>query len=308
MEFSERIGAAKRTVQFQTITDRLKNRLWNIAYRMFWEDMQSGEYTRSAYRGKLLIELGADFFALPQDEIQGFVKNAYFQIKVLALNLEWARFYDLLEFFAVKTRGSEFFARSCNDILKEELSGYRFVGLQLAPITSSEEIASVEDAIAQSGPFAPASTHISTALARLADRPQPDSRNSIKESISGVEAVCQTIVGDSKATLGQALKKLKIHSALEKGFSAIYGYTSEADGIRHALLDEPTVDVDDAKFFLVSCSAFINYLIARFASATPPLSAPYPPPSALARSPAGTPARRSPVSAGPAPNPERSAG
>lgn len=33
--------------------------------------------------------------------------------------------------------------------------------------------------------------------------------------------------------LGQVLKKLGIHPALEKGFSSIYGYTSGADEIRH---------------------------------------------------------------------------
>ena len=31
-------------------------------------------------------------------------------------------------------------------------------------------------------------------------------------------------------------------------------------GIRHALLQEPTLDSDDARFMLVSCSAFVNYL------------------------------------------------
>ncbi len=78
-----------------------------------------------------------------------------------------------------------------------------------------------------------------------------------------MEAVCQIITGDPKATLGQALKKIGIHPALEKGFSSIYGYTSDADGIRHALLEKSTVDADDAQFFLVSCAAFGNYLIAK---------------------------------------------
>jgi len=62
------------------------------------------------------------------------------------------------------------------------------------------------------------------------------------------------------------LKKLAIHPALEKGFGAIYGYTNDADGIRHALLEEPTLDTDDARFFLVSCSAFANYLISKSSS------------------------------------------
>jgi len=98
----------------------------------------------------------------------------------------------------------------------------------------------------------------------LADRKSPDYRNSIKESILAVESLCQLITGNTKVTLGQALKdienKVIIHSALKKSFSNLYGYTNDADGIRHALLDESNLNFEDAKFMLVSCSAFINYL------------------------------------------------
>jgi len=45
---------------------------------------------------------------------------------------------------------------------------------------------------------------------------------------------------------------------------ALYGYTSDSGGIRHALSDEDvTPTFEDAKFMLVSCSAFINYLKAK---------------------------------------------
>jgi hypothetical protein len=106
----------------------------------------------------------------------------------------------------------------------------------------------------------------------FSDRKSPDYRNSVKESISAVEAICKIITGDEKATLGQALKKLEdkglhLHAALRNAFSSLYGYTNDAEGIRHALLEEPTLDFDDAKFMLVSCSAFVNYLAAEAAKA-----------------------------------------
>ena len=66
-------------------------------------------------------------------------------------------------------------------------------------------------------------------------------------------------------TLGQALKVLdkkgKLHGSLYKGFSALYGYTSDADGIRHAMMDESNLVYSDAKYMFVSCTTFINYLI-----------------------------------------------
>jgi len=111
------------------------------------------------------------------------------------------------------------------------------------------------------------------ALDLFADRESPDYRNSIKESILAVEAICQLITDNPKATLGDALKeiakktKVDLHGALKDAFGSLYGYTSDAEGIRHALLDEPNLCFEDAKFMLVSCSAFINYLIAKSSKA-----------------------------------------
>lgn len=82
--------------------------------------------------------------------------------------------------------------------------------------------------------------------------------------------MCNLITGN-RDTLGEALKKVEgkvaIHAALKKGFSNIYGYTSDASGIRHALLDESNLDFEDAKYMLISCSAFVNYLASKSAKA-----------------------------------------
>jgi HPt (histidine-containing phosphotransfer) domain-containing protein len=60
---------------------------------------------------------------------------------------------------------------------------------------------------------------------------------------------------------------LGIHHALKKGFSLIYGYTSDEGGIRHAMIGENKCDFDDAKYMLVSCSAFLNYLAGKASKA-----------------------------------------
>jgi hypothetical protein len=104
-------------------------------------------------------------------------------------------------------------------------------------------------------------------ISLFADRQNPDYRNSIKESISAAEAMCKIITGEKKATLGQALKKLEdksieLHGSLKSSFSSLYGYTNDAKGIRHGLMEEPNLDFD-AKFMLVSCSGFVNYLAAK---------------------------------------------
>jgi hypothetical protein len=98
----------------------------------------------------------------------------------------------------------------------------------------------------------------------LADRQNPDYPNSVKESISAVEAITKRITGEN--TLGAGLKKLQtaglnIHPALKDGWLKIYGWTSDENGVRHGAIDAATIDQTVAKYMLVSCSAFVSYLV-----------------------------------------------
>lgn len=43
----------------------------------------------------------------------------------------------------------------------------------------------------------------------------------------------------------------------------LYGFTSDASGIRHPILDEPNIGEEDARFFIVACSALVNWVIAK---------------------------------------------
>ena len=66
--------------------------------------------------------------------------------------------------------------------------------------------------------------------------------------------------------LGPALttleKSITIHPALKRGFLSIYGYTSDQEGIRHAIHEgKVEVDVTDAAFMFGACASFVTYLI-----------------------------------------------
>jgi hypothetical protein len=150
-----------------------------------------------------------------------------------------------------------------NQIFEKEYVGYRFVSGTITPITDSTEVSVIEDVVASS--FDIVRTHIDKALRFLSDRDAPDYANSIKESISAVERMCSIILGKA-TTLGDALKHLedsgvKTHPALKRAFSQLYGYTSDASGIRHSgELGGKDSTFEEAKFMLVSCCAFVNYL------------------------------------------------
>ena len=163
--------------------------------------------------------------------------------------------------------------KACNSVLEQGLSAYRFVGGHIVQLTSEEEISTIEEAHASPTPLKLVADHIERALILLSDRTSPDYRNSIKESISAVEAICKLIDNNPQTTLGRALNsieaagKLQLHTKLKDAFVNLYGYTSDAQGIRHSLKDVPNLTFEDAKFMLVSCSAFINYLTVKASKA-----------------------------------------
>ena len=83
-----------------------------------------------------------------------------------------------------------------------------------------------------------------------------------------MEAQCRILLGGDQVSLGQALKLIEkrgltLHPALKGAFEKLYGFTSNADGIRHGGIKPSDVDQDLAKFMLISCSAFVNYLISK---------------------------------------------
>lgn len=169
---------------------------------------------------------------------------------------------------AKKERNQEYsrivnrFELSINNSFSRLSYAYRVINGQVVQITDKEEIIAIEDAMKVSDSV---KTHLSNALKHLSTRPNPDYRNSIKESISAVEAMCRKITDEN--TLGKSLNKLekngiKIPSMLKSAFEKLYVYTNdESTGIRHALMDDSDMPgFDEAKFMVVSCCAFINYI------------------------------------------------
>ena len=155
-----------------------------------------------------------------------------------------------------------------NEIFEQECVGYRFVNGQIVEITDENEIKEIEQAA--SSPFNACRSHIAKAVGFLADRENKDYKNCVKESISAVEAICKIIAAEPSSDLSKAIKHLKkggvnIHPTLESAWDKIYSYTCDVGGIRHAeKLFESDVTFEQAKYMLVSCSAFVNYLISEY--------------------------------------------
>jgi hypothetical protein len=95
---------------------------------------------------------------------------------------------------------------------------------------------------------------------------QPDLANAAKEAISALEGMAQLLVGQQSATLGDCLKKIRnmnrCHPALVKCLEALWGYTSEAPGVRHGSATPVNISVEEADFVMSISQSAIRYLLA----------------------------------------------
>ena len=275
LRFSQRVGKTpiRSALQAEEMDDDLRAGLWNCFQIAFVEDMQNvGNDVKVVF----FQRMWCNFFKRPIDAVER--EHPWRNLKRVRewfFNAEWHQVYDFIEYFAQEPEDNTTYVRAhmghpstfsqmCNDILEREMSAYRIVEGEIMRITDKEEIEAIESAISEKGPWSTCAEHIRRSAAFLFDRKKPNYPNAVKEAISAVESACCVVTGNSKATLGQALKEIeKIHSlhpAFKEAFSKLYGYTSDAGGIRHGSIDLAKVTFEEAKYMLVACSAFVNYL------------------------------------------------
>ena len=276
--FSQRYGylPVKEAIQIESMDSDLRNSLWNALDIYFWSPLYTpsaiglSDFQNTKIRS-IFKSIYADYFKHPLDSLSYDWGRTHGDLRKYFFECAWHEVYDFLEFMTKldTDQSTGYFEYLVNQYLKREVSGYRLVEKQITPIVDPIEISEIETTISDQPDSV--SEHITTALRFLSDRHNPDYRNSVKESISSVEAQCMAVLGKDSGTLGDLIKKLDqrapTHPALERAFSTLYGYSSDENGIRHALIEGGrTVTFEEAQFMLVACSAFVNYVRATSSS------------------------------------------
>jgi len=260
--------APRTIVQSEDLDNETRTALWNVMV-LLQEDLSQRD---NRQQSQLLSALWERQFRRPRDENPGGTAIWSLAKKVM-LEKPWYEALDLVEAVvkfldyhpsSYQPRRPTAVAGAFNDRFEHFLVGYRFIGFELTPVDSTAEAEAVTAAISDADRLPGARHHLGRATELLADRQNPDYPNSIKESISAVEAVVKTVTGEG--TLGAGLAKLEgaglnIHPSLKQAWSKMYGWTSNADGIRHAGVEAADADQALAKYTLVTCSAFVSYLI-----------------------------------------------
>ena len=186
------------------------------------------------------------------------------QLEVEFNKLSWDEVYRSIEF--VLSSQNKYHANDLesrlNNVFYEEGSPYKIVNGHVNCLmnkTEAHEILEVQN-LENS-----AAVHINKALKLFNTRPVPDYSNSIKESISAIEAASREITGKESATLYDAVKRMDLHPALKEAVSKLYAWTGDEGGIRHALKNSNQADSKEieARFILVFSSALVNFLMEK---------------------------------------------
>ena len=288
--FSDRNGIkpVNTEIQIYAFDDRTRIQLVNMMSNLY-----SWVYKNNLYRGNADIQMYLRFvlstvFSIPVDTRKSYDDDRV--IDLINKTIQYGDYDDVLSLIEgivqywdehlKLNRGYLYYNQTertytdssifevVNLVFEREYIGYRFINGIIVPISDDYELSAIRDAFRDH--YQIVAEHLAKASQLLADRNHPDYENSIKESISAVEAMCEQLTGikGKEATLGNMLKTLEtngveIHGGLKSAFHKLYGYTSDANGIRHAGdIGGPSSTFAEAKFMLVSCSAFINYLKA----------------------------------------------
>lgn len=261
--------AEPATPDMMTAGNDVRSHVWNVLHVEIFEDDQ--EDMQPDRRGTLTLlflrEIWRDVLVRPIDEVPNNFVVAWQQFRQLLMSCAENVFYAIVEHAGRANDVQE----KLDEALERGRAPYRFVGDKLIPTTSKHEVEAIEDATqaVASPTLATVRLHLDEAARVLANRAQPNDRNSIKESISAIEALVAVVLG-RRGTLGDLLKSIDdklsdqaLHPALKGALNKLYGYTSDSGGIRHALADEREPDIEDARFMLVICSAFVSLIVAK---------------------------------------------
>ena len=256
-----------------------RNRLFHVFFQIFALPNIGKDEVIYDIVEESLAYFGQDYYM--ENDIGDHSSNVDKLEDFILHDCEWYEVYDFIEFVIQNSsqEASNSFIKKVNQVLEDETC-YHVIDNLVLPIINPHEIKEIENAML----FSPAHVSIllEKALTLFSQRPIPDYNNAIKEAISAVEATCCTIAKDFGAndgvnTLGKALNyitdekathlTIELPKPLKNVIHQLYGFTSDEGGIRHGGTSYTEEDMETACFMIVTCSAILNLLRAKWEKA-----------------------------------------
>lgn len=196
--------------------------------------------------------------------------NIWDEVQRLVYGCDWFKVYDIIEaLYAAMIRDdqrsggndAERFEAEINAYFLEEGIGWQLVGGQV--LTRGTEafeavVQNAEGALIVGGRETAAS-HIREALLDLSRRPTPDLSGAVYHGMGALEAVARDVSGDSKATLGDVIKRNPnlVPKPLDAAVEKVWGYASNE--ARH-VQEGRTPSRDEAELVVGLAAVVSTYL------------------------------------------------
>jgi hypothetical protein len=265
--FAEREGAKALPAQLQlrVVSDEIRAKVWGLIFSSL---EGSKYYDRTIHTNRLrnwekvlksawttLDHKFADEFDPHPTKAIPYAKSK--------MRLNYTSFLEFVEFLVKHPNFPQHLIDALNSVFVESGFAYRIINKTIVPISNEQMAQAVTTAMTDLGTeHLGAEAHLAAAASNLTKGQYADS---IRESIHAVESVARRINPEA-STLAPALtdfeKKHRLHPALRKAFLSLYGYTSDEEGIRHALINEnqSKVTESEALYMLGSCASFATFL------------------------------------------------
>lgn len=269
--FSQRNGLAPVPPQLLLgeVSDQLRNLLHYAFDRSF--DGSVGYGPVSAYLSdpweRILADTHVKFLGKNVSQFDSDVSAQKGFLKRICMQADIGILFDYIEFVLQHPFCPSDFATEITDALVRGRSAYRILdGRTVSAVGTALEGETIARAVVAAEGTAPgAARHL---LDAASDLRRGDWSGSIRNSIHAVESIA-VMLAPSKDTLSDALAVLSknghVHGGLKEAFKKLYGYSSDEEGVRHALVfqDSSAADETDALFMLGACAAFVSYLLTR---------------------------------------------
>lgn len=271
LPFSQRNGLAPIPPQLKVgeISDKLRRLLWYAVHKDIERNVFGDAHVIFKKRWtEIARDLHVFFFERSPESFSPRANSHANKLKSIFADGDLGKLFDLVEFLLRHDAASSEFRLDTAEAFVHARAAYRVIdGKTIIAIGNQEEAGSILKAIDDTAdsPAVGAHAHLIEAGKDLRNG---DWADSIRHSIHAVEAVVK-LLNPSASTLGPALNALErkgyLHGSLKKAFLKLYGFASDEDGLRHAMVfkDKSNVDETDALFMLGACASFVSYLLAR---------------------------------------------
>ncbi|MYF93576.1 MAG: hypothetical protein F4184_16320 [Gemmatimonadetes bacterium] len=276
LTFSQREGKAPlpEPMRLEHVSKDFRNLVWLAIYKIIREESINDSFY---HEGASMLDIVPDYIVRALSDPHDHINDKPFEHQKFLQGIIRRGSYDkvltLVEFILCHNLCPTQLQYDLENAFKEVPIAYTIQtvnGLPTIVPRSSEESGTATqqaiETIEQKGP-AGAKTHLRDAAEAINEKRYADA---VRESIHAVESVARTIDPKASKTLRPALRSLEAggvlkHPALQEACIKLYKYTSDENGIRHALLDERAayVDLDDAVFMFGACASFAAYLVNR---------------------------------------------